>query len=158
MKIIFKLEKMILRSELTVIQEENMARRYNTKQQEMLSAYLMSLEGKHVSAQDISDYFRSQGEKIGVTTIYRRLEKLIDEGKVQKFITGAGEPACFQYVTCENHHEHFHLKCSGCGKLVHLECRLTEDLLQHVSDEHGFAIDSTKTVLYGTCKSCLKVG
>lgn len=106
-----------------------------------------------MTAEEIVSALRSEGEAVGLTTVYRNLEKLCSSGEVRKF-SGAGS-ACYGF-TGENCHSHFHLKCSSCGKLIHLECDYIEKLSEHVSAHHGFAVDNTKTVLYGTCGDCAK--
>ena len=46
------------------------------------------------------------------------------------------------------------LKCSGCGRLIHVECGYLDELAQHVLEHHGFVISPEKTVLYGLCDKC----
>jgi Fur family ferric uptake transcriptional regulator len=50
--------------------------------------------------------------------------------------------------------EHYHLKCVGCGQLIHLECEYLEKLDSHVKSQHNFRVDHSKTVLYGCCGNC----
>ena len=54
--------------------------KYKTRQKEMLIDYLSSVEGEHITANDVCEFFKSQGETIGQSTIYRHLESLVDEG------------------------------------------------------------------------------
>ena len=89
---------------------------------------------------------------IGLSTVYRHLERLVGENKVRKFISSAGESACFQEQNKKC--EHFHLKCTVCGKLEHLSCKTLEEISAHVLSEHGFSIDPAKTVFYGKCREC----
>jgi len=46
------------------------------------------------------------------------------------------------------------MKCIGCGVLLHVECSYLDEVAQHVASHHRFAIDHTKTVLYGLCELC----
>lgn len=52
--------------------------------------------------------------------------------------------------------EHYHLKCTECGKLIHAECKFLSELSAHIYNEHGFKVDGSRTVLYGVCGDCLK--
>ena len=45
-------------------------------------------------------------------------------------------------------------KCAVCGRLIHLECAMSRDLVAHILEDHGFRIDSKKSVLWGTCEDC----
>ena len=47
-----------------------------------LISYLKKEEGRHVTVSEISDYFTEKGISVGTTTIYRNLEKMVEEGIV----------------------------------------------------------------------------
>ena len=130
---------------------------YNTKQKKELADYLMSVKGEHVTVNDICEYFKSKGISIGMTTVYRHLERMVDDGLVNKYIIDSNSPACFEYVSEETHqHEHscFHCKCDKCGKLIHLHCDDLESIKTHLADEHHFYLNPFKTVFYGLCDDC----
>lgn len=129
---------------------------YKTKQNEELISFLQSVPGEHVTVNDVCRHFCDCGKNIGTTTVYRRLEQLVSEGMVKKYVLDANSPACFEYVnreeTCGSNC--FHLKCTGCGKLIHLHCDELLSTEQHIFEHHGFAIDTARTVFYGTCEEC----
>jgi len=128
---------------------------YKTKQREAILNYLIMHKDSHVTVNSISDYLTAQGTPVGTTTIYRHLEKLFEQGFVRKYTVDATTCACFQYASQDKDcHEHFHLKCEKCGKLIHLECSKLDGLLSHICAEHGFSIDPFRTVIYGMCREC----
>ena len=132
---------------------------YKTKQKEELLEYLQAVPGKHITVNEIYDYFRNNGNAIGTTTIYRQMEKLVDEGVVNKYVLDIGSPACFEYIDRNNscHEDYcFHCKCEKCGKLIHLHCEEISDVSRHISNEHGFKINPLRTVFYGLCNECQK--
>ncbi len=130
---------------------------YKTKQREVILNYMIEHQNSHVTVNHISDYLTGQGTPVGVTTIYRHLDKLLEQGLVRKFTVDASTCACFQYAAHnEDCHQHFHLKCDTCGKLIHLECTHLDELIQHICSEHGFELDPFRTVLYGKCRDCLQ--
>ena len=126
---------------------------YNTKQKEAVLACLKAHSEGHVHAADIAEHLAGAGNKVGLTTIYRQLDKLVEEGVVKKFVT-EGSSACYQYVGDGHCGEHFHLKCESCGKLIHLKCRTFDRLSAHILEEHGFLSDPGRTTLYGVCSDC----
>ncbi len=133
---------------------------YKTKHHEQLISYLKAANGRHLTASEIYENFRSQGITIGVATIYRQLEKLVSEGTVRKFIIDSSSPACFEYAgdsqfECKSG-SCFHLKCEKCGKLIHLECEELSTISTHLLSEHNFTLNSMKTVFYGCCEECMK--
>ena len=126
---------------------------YLTKQGRLIREYLESLGGRHVSVQEIAE---NLPEKVGVSTIYRQLERLEEEGLVRKYIND-GEPACYQFAgDSSGCHGHLHLKCSVCDRLIHLECEEFDRLAEHLFREHGFRTDPLRTSIYGICKDCLE--
>lgn len=140
----------------TIPKFEANAMNYKTKQQEILLDYLKSAEGRHLTAGDVCEHFKAQGLQIGKSTVYRRLEGLVTDGILKKYTVDNQASACFEYVG-EDKHLHggcFHLKCEKCGKLFHLHCEEIEALNEHISADHDFMIDPTRTVFYGVCGKC----
>lgn len=131
--------------------------KYNTRQREVLLEYLKSVSGSHITAGDVCDYFKERGTAIAQATVYRRLESLVDEGIINKYIIDANSPACFEYVEKDSHvsgHICFHCKCEKCGKLVHLHCDELSGIMEHLYEEHSFDLDPKRTVFYGLCETC----
>ena len=86
-----------------------------------------------------------------MTTVYRQLERLAQQGLVHKAVTDQG--AYYQYC---GHDEGscFLLKCEKCGCIRHLDCSHLGELYQHLEREHHFRIDPRRTLFYGLCESC----
>ena len=131
--------------------------KYNTRQREVLLDYLKSVPGNHVTVADICSHLQDHGVSIGQATVYRRLEDLVDEGVVNKYIIDAKSPACFEYVEKDSHIAGdicFHCKCEKCGKLIHLHCDELSGIKEHLYEEHRFNLDPKRTVFYGLCETC----
>ncbi|MCQ2448626.1 MAG: transcriptional repressor [Clostridia bacterium] len=127
---------------------------YKTRQRAAVETVLRSTEA-HVTADEIVELLAKSGQAVGRTTVYRCLERLVEEGQVRKYAAASGESACYQYIHAGHDcREHFHLKCTACGKLIHIECDHMSELSAHIDGEHGFSVDPLKTVLYGLCKDC----
>ena len=128
---------------------------YNTKQKEKLLEYLIKNKNKHTNVQEISAFLSAEGKSVGVATIYRQLDKLVEQGIVRKYAFDGKTCACYQYIEDEEQcRSHFHLKCLSCGKLIHLDCEHLSELTRHIEEEHGFEIDYSQTVFYGRCSDC----
>ncbi len=133
----------------------NQSSGYKTKQRQAILDYLMDNRDEHVTAASISEHLEQNGSRVGTTTIYRHLDKLLEQGLVRKYTVDGTTSACFQFAgKGENCREHFHLKCEKCGKLIHLSCSRVDTLCSHICEEHGFDIDYFRTVFYGVCKEC----
>ncbi len=127
---------------------------YNTKQRGATEAFLRKHSNRHFTVDSLLAALEDAGVKIGRTTVYRTLERLCNDGKVNKYASTSGEGVCYQYVSDKACHGHFHLKCEGCGKLIHLECGRIDELGAHIARDHGFEVNKLKTVFYGVCKDC----
>lgn len=129
-------------------------REYHTKQKEVILEQLKLTKSHHVTVDDLYSLLQSNGLDVGKTTVYRQLEKLVQQGFVRKYNI-ENERCCYQYVG-ENQacSEHFHLKCICCGRLIHVNCNMLKNVSQHMLAEHDFMIDSSKTVFYGKCDAC----
>lgn len=87
-------------------------------------------------------------------TVYRQLTTLEAKNLIRKSFNvhlGSYEYTFQPNIDCENH---LHLKCTQCGKTIHLECTIVEDFLAHLSEVHEFKINKYLTNLNGLCKEC----
>lgn len=131
--------------------------KYRTKQRELLLEYLRRMPGVHITAKDACSYLEEQGTPVGQTTVYRQLERMVDEGLVNKYIVDGNSPACFEYAPEDTQAEAevcFHCKCEKCGKLIHLHCEELAEVGEHLCREHGFILNPLRTVFYGVCEDC----
>ena len=132
---------------------------YKTKQREELLEYLETVPGVHITVNDMCDFFRQNGRNIGTTTVYRQLERMVDDGLVSKYIIDGNSPACFEYLGQHVHEDHqvcFHCKCEKCGRLIHMHCDELNGIKEHLEEHHGFRLNSMRTVFYGICEDCEK--
>ena len=115
----------------------------------------MKNKEKHTNVQEISAFLSAEGTPVGVATIYRQLDRLVEQGLVRKYAFDGKTSACYQYIEDEEQcRSHFHLKCLGCGRLIHLDCEHLAGLARHIEEEHDFVIDYSQTVFYGRCSDC----
>ena len=106
------------------------------------------------SAQDIHHQLRSQGDGIGLSTVYRTLQSLAEAGEVDVIQTADGESV---YRKCSGVHHH-HLVCRSCGHTVEVVGPAVEQWADKIADEHGFSDVSHTLEIFGTCASCREKG
>lgn len=102
------------------------------------------------SAQDIYTAMRGGGASVGLATVYRALQSLVDSGRADVLRTGAGEAV---YRECGETHHH-HLVCRECGKTVEIQGPAVERWADQMADKHGFTDVSHTVELSGTCSAC----
>ena len=131
---------------------------YNTKQKRELLSFLKERSMQHFSVDEVVFELRDRGEKIGRSTVYRYLELLAEQGRVRKY-QGVQGITQYQHVDEDaNCDEHFHMMCSRCGNLMHVDCRLMGVMAEHLMAEHGFQLDPRETILVGLCQNCREDG
>ena len=102
------------------------------------------------SAQEIHDLLVTRGEKVGLATVYRTLQRLSESREVDMLRSGDGEAI---YRRCSDSHHH-HLLCRECGATVEVEGPAVERWTSAIAAEHGYADVSHALELVGTCPSC----
>ncbi|MFI6326245.1 Fur family transcriptional regulator [Nonomuraea sp. NPDC050556] len=103
------------------------------------------------SAQDVYAQLRTDGAKIGLTTVYRALQALADGGKVDVLRTDDGESV---YRACASDDHHHHLVCRRCGRTAEVAGPAVERWAEAVGSEHGFTEITHTVEVFGTCASC----
>ena len=92
---------------------------YKTRQRERILRLLTENAGRHLSVDEVVDHLRGQGEPVGKSTVYRYLDRLVEQGLVRRYFVEERTGACYQYAGGEERcREHFHQKCIGCGMLL----------------------------------------
>lgn len=125
---------------------------YKTRAYFLIKDVLLSAAGAHLRADEIYDILRERGERVGLTTVYRQLFRLTEEGFARKTTTESGS-SCYSLLGAHCA-EHYHLVCTECGAIDHLSCDHVEEFMHHIALKHGFAVSPAKTTLYGLCASC----
>jgi Fur family ferric uptake transcriptional regulator len=121
-----------------------------TRQAHALAAALGSLPG-FCSAQEIHAELRRKGEHVGLTTVYRHLQALSEQGSIDAIRDASGE---ILYRQCETSVHHHHLTCRGCGRSVEVEGRAAEQWAERVAAEAGFTDVGHTFELFGLCPEC----
>ena len=125
---------------------------YHTQQYKTLIQFFRQGTQTEYTSEDIIQAVCTDGS-LGRSTAYRLISRMTEEGLLRRF--HRGKRVYYQYVEehdqCQNH---YHLKCSGCGKLIHLDCHMMASLQAHILDKHQFTLSPAQTVLYGLCDAC----
>ena len=91
---------------------------YNTKSKKSLLELLENNKEVHLTIEDIKELYKDKNEEISLATIYRRVNELVDHGLVQKIVYDNSKKACYQIKTGSDCHNHYHMICEKCGKLI----------------------------------------
>ena len=126
-----------------------------TQRQTVLDVFL-NHPGEHLSAEDVYGILRGKPLDIGLATVYRSLELLAELGILQKMEFGDG---CSRYElgsASPQEHQHHHLICLKCGKVIEFSDDLLEELEKNVAEKCSFEIIDHQVKFFGYCKECQK--
>src|SRR3954452_22449263 len=126
---------------------------HTTRQREAVRAVFADLDGFH-SAQEVHARLRATGDPVGLSTVYRAVQSLADDGELDSLRTGSGEAP---YRRCSPQHHH-HLVCRECGRTVEGAGPTVERWADRGADEHGFADGRHTLAIFGTCAECRAAG
>lgn len=113
---------------------------------------LLARQACALSAVEIEDALRAEGNATGRASIYRVLDLLVDHGLVERVTVGSGQ-ARFEPVDPTGAHHH-HLVCQQCGKLVAFDDAGLEEAIDSLSRRLGVRIDHHDVLLRGECGEC----
>ena len=107
------------------------------------------------SAQDVYAALRTQGATVGLSTVYRHLQALADDGVVDAIQTPDGETT-YRFCGEAGDGHHHHLVCRVCGRAEEVEGPAIERWASSVAAAHGYTDVDHTVELFGTCGPCSK--
>jgi Fur family ferric uptake transcriptional regulator len=111
----------------------------------------LSNTAEFVSAQELHQKISQSGKKLGLTTVYRALTEMVEQGMADSLSISDGE---MRYRICTPEHHH-HLICRVCGKTVEFDLPGFEELALEVAKANGFTELSHEIELFGVCAGCI---
>ena len=103
-----------------------------------------------LSAHEIFDGVRSE-RPVGIASIYRTLDLLVELRLVQKVDLGGGTA---RYERAAGHDHHHHVVCGDCGKVEPFSDERLETAMESLAGTLGYALDTHDVVLRGACGDC----
>lgn len=124
-----------------------------TPQRRAILDTIVENEGKHLTAEEIYDLVKEDCPEIGLATVYRTIVLLEEMGVVCRLDLGDN---CSRYelVHEEENHQHHHLICTQCSKVIEVEGDLLETLEQSIEEKYKFTIQNHSVRFFGICNEC----
>ncbi len=118
-----------------------------TRQQVAVAQELESREA-FTSAHELHAALTRSGASVGLATVYRTLQSMVEGGLVDALVSPDGETI---YRRCGSSGHHHHLVCRECGRTVEVEGPAVERWADKVSAEHGFRDVEHTLEIFGVC-------
>lgn len=124
-----------------------------TNQRMLVLEIMAERPGEHLTAEEIYDLAKKKCPEIGLATIYRTVQVLVDLSVIDKVSFDDGF-ARYELggLESESRHHHHHAICSRCGRVFSFEGDLLDTLEQTISDTMGFKVTDHEVKLYGYCR------
>ena len=103
-------------------------------------------------AQEIHEALAARGSTVGLASVYRALDGLVEQGLLQRVDFGDGI-ARYEPVRPGDEHHH-HLVCDDCGKVETFHDAPLERAIAAIEKQTGYAVVSHDVVLRGACGDC----
>lgn len=104
----------------------------------------------HATPDEIFADVQQHASAVNVSTVYRTLEVLEELGLVRHAHLADRAPT-YHSVT---DHEHFHLVCRNCHRIVSVDPEVVAPLAARLREEQGFVIDVGHLAIFGECVEC----
>jgi Fur family ferric uptake transcriptional regulator len=104
----------------------------------------------HATPDEVLAEVRKKSTALNVSTVYRTLEMLEQLGLVRHAHLSDRAPT---YHSVRDH-EHFHLVCRNCHRVISVDPDVIAPLLGRLDADHGFTVDVGHLTVFGTCQEC----
>jgi Fur family ferric uptake transcriptional regulator len=125
-------------------------RGYRLTPQRMMVVEAIEASSDHISAEEIHAAARARYPYLNISTVYRTLDLLKEEGLVAETDLGEGR---FVYHPAGKAHHH-HLVCRKCGSVTDIDASVFDRLRDDINDRYGFDAEFEHIAVFGTCKGC----
>ena len=121
---------------------------------------ILSRANDHLSAEETYMRVHRTYPAIGLASVYRTLDMLVDLGLVYKFDFGDGRARYELADEIKGKAHHHHLVCTNCGKVIDYTDFVDEELAllkkteEALSQKHRFKIKNHLIQFYGLCPNC----
>lgn len=124
-------------------------KKYNTRQREQILSVFASEPDKCYSVKELLNRLPD----IGQATVYRTVSLLESEGVIRRY--RGTDCDSFRLSESCGEPDHIHIVCKTCGEMLHSDCHFIGEMYRHLLSEHSFMLDTSDTVIYGTCQNCV---
>ncbi len=107
---------------------------------------------RFLSSQEIHKQLKARGDSLGLATVYRQLEILVEEGHLDSIVSPKGEKL-FRHCGVDEDHHH-HIICKKCGSTRQIEISEVEAMAEMAAKKYGFSDVSHSLEIFGLCEKC----
>lgn len=92
-------------------------------------------------------------DDIPKSSVYRIVDALESDGTIRKVGFDSGRRALYQLSEGNECPHHMHIRCTSCGKTVHIDGKTSSEIEEIIESRLGFS-SCLSTVFTGKCPEC----
>jgi Fur family transcriptional regulator, peroxide stress response regulator len=119
----------------------------NTRQLEVVWNAIKD-DDSHPTADQVYDKVRKHLPNVSLGTVYRNLQKLVADEKLQVLMLGRSQ----RFDPLVKRHQHF--ICEKCGQVFDVLVNTKDEIRPARLPHAGFKVTSHQLAFYGACKHC----
>lgn len=132
-----------------------MAKIYQTKTRQKI-LHCFEKQDRCRTAEEVYVLLQKTGTAPDLSTVYRNLDHLCDQGLLKRQMQADGTYA-YQPVKADHScTRHLHVYCRNCGRLIHLNDKEMKQIQDLLDKNYGFSLDVESSRLIGLCPICLQ--
>lgn len=124
-----------------------------TPQREIILETFQNLpKGEHLSAEDLRDVLKKEGEHVSLSTIYRNLKLLARMGILRELELAEGQKR-YEINQPAPHHHH-HLICVRCNKTIEFKNDSVLKAGARTAKKSGYHLLDCQLTIHAVCPTC----
>ncbi len=123
-----------------------------TPQRETILQVFQNLpNGNHLSAEDLYEMLKQEGEMISLSTIYRTLKLMARMGILRELELAEGHK---HYEINQPYHHHHHLICVRCNKTIEFKNESVLKIGTKTAQKEGYHLLDCQLTIHALCPTC----
>ena len=124
-----------------------------TPQRETILNTFQNIEkGQHLSAEELCELLKEEGEPISLSTIYRNLKLMSRMGILRELELAEGQKR--YEINQPSPHHHHHLICVRCNKTIEFKNDSVLKAGAKMADKSGYHLLDCQLLIHAVCPSC----
>ena len=112
---------------------------------------VLSREHAHLTSLQVYEKIKEYLPAVNQSTVYRALERLVNNSKVSVSDMGTGS-VVYEIMVDGRHH---HLVCQKCGRVITMGDEQVQEFFSTIQARNRFSVVTNHLILFGVCANCL---
>lgn len=126
--------------------------RMTPQRETILTTFKDLTEGEHLSAEDLREVLKDQGEEVSLSTIYRNLKLMARMGILRELELAEGHKR-YELNQPSPHHHH-HLICVRCNKTIEFKNDSVLKVGAKTAEKSGYHLLDCQLTIHAVCPTC----